>query len=191
MKKGRSHILNLFIFLLAGTGVGFAQTALVGNVNVYVPSCSIGAAAVHCTGGVPPYTYTWSNGAVGDSVSNLPAGNYNVHISDSDNSTLTPDIDVTFKVELSCTVTFSNRFSPNADGINDTWSISNWTDYPKFFLQVFDRWGQIVHQQRKQYIPWDGTHFGIHVPDATYYVIFYYEEGDLSKFEKGSVTLVR
>src|SRR5438874_1851526 len=122
MKKQSPHIFKLMALLLFGSaGVSLAQTPLVGGVNVYEPACTIGAAAVNCTGGVPPYSFHWSNGAVGDSVSNLSNGNYTVHISDSDMSALTPDIDVSFKIELSCTVTFSNRFSPNGDGINDTW----------------------------------------------------------------------
>jgi len=58
-------------------------------------------------------------------------------------------------------------------------------------LQVFDRWGQLVNQQRNSYTPWDGTHLGSKVPEATYYYIFFYEEGKTKNFEKGDVTIVR
>ena len=129
----------------------------------------------------------WSNGALGDTVSSLPAGNYSIHI--TDNSGLQKDISFTVP-EIVCKVGFLNKFSPNGDGINDVFTVSRTLDYPKFLLLIFDRWGQVVHQQRAPFVPWDGTHLGIKLPDATYYCVFYYEEGK-SKVEKGSVTLLR
>ena len=168
-----------------------AQTGLTGSANIYQPDCSLGSAKIVVTGGVPPYSYQWSNGAIGDSISSLTDGNYTVHVSDSDTSHFTPDIDVSFKMDVVCQVYLSNKFSPNGDGINDTWTTSRTENYPNFFLQIFDRWGQSVHEQRKTFIPWDGTHLGIKLPDASYYIIFYYEEGKSSKIERGVVTLIR
>jgi len=180
------------IFLGFYSSVAFAQTGLVASVKTYEPDCDLGAAKITVTGGEPPYFYQWSNGALGDTVSSLTGGNYTVYISDSDTSDLTPDINISFDVAAYvCKITFSNKFSPNGDGINDTWSVGRTEQYPKFFLQVFDRWGQIVHQQRGQYTPWDGTHLGIKLPDATYYCVFFYEEGKTGKLEKGNVTIVR
>jgi gliding motility-associated-like protein len=192
MRKGPAHIFCLVLFpLLGGAGLSLSQTGMTASVNKYEPSCDLSSAKINVTGGVPPYSFHWSNGAIGDSVASLPDGNYTVNISDSDTSQFTPDISISFETKIACKVSFSNRFSPNGDGINDTWSVSLTEQFPKFLLQVFDRWGQVVHQQRKLYIPWDGTHLGVHVPDATYYVIFFYEEGKTSKIEKGSVTIIR
>ncbi len=36
-------------------------------------------------------------------------------------------------------------FSPNGDGINDTWVITNLTDYQGNVVEVFNRYGQQVH----------------------------------------------
>lgn len=179
------------IFIFCST-FSFAQTGLVASVKTYEPDCELAAAKITVTGGVPPYFYQWSNGAIGDTVSSLNGGNYSIHVSDSDTSQITHDIDISFTATAyACKVVFSNKFSPNGDGINDTWSVGNSEQYPKFFLQVFDRWGQVVHQQRGLYIPWDGTHLGIKLPDATYYAVFFYEEGKTNNIEKGSVTIVR
>ncbi|MFN0013224.1 MAG: MopE-related protein [Saprospiraceae bacterium] len=41
-----------------------------------------GAIALHVTGGVPPNTYLWSNGAQTASISNLPAGAYQLTVTD-------------------------------------------------------------------------------------------------------------
>ncbi|MGZ3861632.1 MAG: T9SS type B sorting domain-containing protein [Bacteroidia bacterium] len=177
------------VFAVNGT---MAQvTGMTGSASVYQTDCHLSSAKINVSGGVPPYTYHWSNGAIGDSVGSLSDGNYTVHVIDSDNTVTTPDIDVTFKVEVSCKVAWSAKFSPNGDGINDTWAISRVEEYPDFLLQIFDRWGQVVHEARKIFIPWDGTHLGIKVPDGTYYVLFFYDEGKLSKPEKGSLTIVR
>ena len=42
-----------------------------------------GTAAIQAIGGVPPYTYTWSNGATTLSINNLDAGDYTVTVSGS------------------------------------------------------------------------------------------------------------
>lgn len=42
-----------------------------------------GAINISVSGGVPPYAYSWSNGATTEDVSQLPAGNYTVSVFDS------------------------------------------------------------------------------------------------------------
>lgn len=186
----RKCILHTTFFILV-TGELFAQSGLTVSVKTYQYECNLAAAAAKVQGGLPPYSYQWSNGAIGDTISSLPAATYTVHVTDSD-SPPKEEIAVFTIDASSCKVTFNNRFTPNGDGHNDTWGIGgNIKEYPDFLLQVFDRWGQLVHQQRNEYIPWDGTHLGVKVPDATYYYIFFYKDGKNKEFEKGSITIVR
>jgi gliding motility-associated-like protein len=52
-----------------------------------------------------------------------------------------------------------NSFTPDGDGINDGWwMVSNIPDMADFQLQVFDRWGRIVHETTDPYEVWNGTH---------------------------------
>ena len=50
-------------------------------------SQSDGSASVISTGGTPPYTYLWSNGATGDITENLTSGEYSVTVTDANENT--------------------------------------------------------------------------------------------------------
>src|SRR5690606_35479948 len=39
-----------------------------------------------------------------------------------------------------------NTFTPNGDGISDTWQVPELRDYPQAEVNIFDRWGQRVFQ---------------------------------------------
>ena len=63
-------------------------------------------------------------------------------------------------------------FSPNGDGLNDTWRIPSLGAFPLFELSVFNRFGQLVFKNSKANIPWDGKYKGSPAPSGAYvYVI--------------------
>jgi gliding motility-associated-like protein len=64
-----------------------------------------------------------------------------------------------------------NAFSPNGDGINDTWVINGLTGQKKAVVEVYDRWGKIIYRSSGNYIPWDGRHKGQNVPVGIYYYL--------------------
>jgi gliding motility-associated-like protein len=58
---------------------------LQNSFSSVAPIChgqSNGQISVATTGGLPPYTYTWSNGLSGNQLQNLPAGSYTVTLTD-------------------------------------------------------------------------------------------------------------
>jgi gliding motility-associated-like protein len=82
-----------------------------------------------------------------------------------------------------------NAFSPNGDGINDTWMITNLSAYPGATVDVFNRYGQLVFHSENYNKAWDGNYNGNPLPMATYYYII-----DLKNNEKkmaGSVTIFK
>lgn len=82
-----------------------------------------------------------------------------------------------------------NVFSPNNDGVNDTWNIPALSAYPKFELTVFNRYGQIVFQNKNANRPWNGKFKGEPLPIGVYvYLIDLKEE---KRILKGTVTLFR
>ena len=82
-----------------------------------------------------------------------------------------------------------NTFSPNNDGINDTWQIGNLYIYPYAKIQVFTRTGQLIYQTNGYYKPWDGTKAGKPLPSDTYYYII--EPGESRKPITGYITIMK
>ena len=82
-----------------------------------------------------------------------------------------------------------NTFTPNNDGINDTWVIEHLADYPNVRVQVFNRYGQIVYENKGYSKPWDGTANGKSLPFGTYYYVI--EPGNGRKPVTGYVTLIK
>ena len=72
-------------------------------------------------------------------------------------------------------VSFYSGFSPNHDGVNDTWSIKGIEVFPENEVMFFNRWGDKVNEYQNYdniAVAWDGTNTrGEPLPDGTYYYI--------------------
>ncbi len=68
-------------------------------------------------------------------------------------------------------ITIPNTFSPNNDGVNDTWNIDALVTYPDCSVLIYNRWGQSVYQGTGYAKPWDGTLNGSPLPQGTYYFV--------------------
>lgn len=119
--------------------------------------------------------------------------------------TLTPDKTTIYKVTVTTAggcvfedevvvrvlpfVDIPNTFTPNLDGINDTWDIANITEYEQCEVQVFNQWGSQVFYSKGYKQPWDGRMNGKELPIATYYYVI--KLGQQEKPLTGSVTIVK
>lgn len=68
-------------------------------------------------------------------------------------------------------VTVPNMFSPNGDGINDVWNITNLEAYTDCILTVYDRSGGVVFKSIGYSTPWNGTRNGAFLDAGTYYYV--------------------
>ena len=91
-------------------------------------------------------------------------------------------------VKLFSGVFVPNAFTPNGDNINSTWNISSLNAFPDFELRVFDRYGQVVFENRTVNRPWDGTYKGSPLAAGAYVYIIKYNKGNVLK---GSVMIIR
>lgn len=87
------------------------------------------------------------------------------------------------------TVSINNTFTPNGDGVNDTWNIPGLDSYPNCLVSIFDRSGSMVYQSNGYSKPWDGTRNSHPLPTGTYYYLIKLrpEGSGLS----GSITIIR
>ena len=83
-----------------------------------------------------------------------------------------------------------NVFTPNGDGNNDNFYIETQSGVTVILFQVFDRWGEKVHDGP---YPWNGTYKGKPAPPGVYVYMFKLQlyGRDLAVFRKGSVTLLK
>jgi len=116
-----------------------------------------------------------------------------------------PDDDITYRLKLTakggCSVTDTifirvlkgpevpNAFSPNGDGINDTWRIKYLDGYPGATIDVYNRYGQIVFRSLGYDVEWNGTRNGNPLPVGTYYYIINPKNG--RQIITGSVTIIK
>ncbi|HYC40725.1 MAG TPA: PKD domain-containing protein [Chitinophagaceae bacterium] len=82
-----------------------------------------------------------------------------------------------------------NIFSPNGDGVHDTWVIGYLESYPGATVEIYNRYGQLVYRSAGIYVPWDGTINGKPAPVGTYYYIVNPKNG--RKIMSGFVDLIR
>jgi gliding motility-associated-like protein len=117
----------------------------------------------------------------------------------------TPPDDITYQLNLTgiggCSVSDTvfvkvlksplvpNVFSPNGDGINDTWRIQYLESYPGAIIEVFNRYGQKVFVSTGYDVEWDGYFNGTLLPVGTYYYIINPKNG--RKTITGSVSIIR
>ncbi|MFC2120320.1 gliding motility-associated C-terminal domain-containing protein [Bacteroidota bacterium] len=128
---------------------------------------------------------------VGDNedIENISKGMYSILVKDNNqciaNSVFFVDVDYEDCLPLE----IPNAFSPNDDGINDTWLFHNIFAFPNFRINVYNRKGELVYFGDKNNYPWDGTRKGSPLPFGTYLYVVYNGEGNV--ISKGSVSIIK
>jgi gliding motility-associated-like protein len=88
-------------------------------------------------------------------------------------------------------VNIPTAFTPNGDGINDTWNIEGLETYRNASVRIYNRWGALVYSKTGSYFnDWDGTNNGKELPNGTYYYVIQLNQpgkGDLT----GDVSVIR
>ncbi|MDD2634084.1 MAG: gliding motility-associated C-terminal domain-containing protein [Bacteroidales bacterium] len=138
-------------------------------------------------GGTGNYFFVWSNGLTVQNVDNLAPGQYTLTVSDDNKCESLYE----FEIEpnyIEC-LNIPSSFSPNNDGINDTWVIRSIDTYSDARVQIFNKWGRILFESTGTYTPWDGTFNGNQLPSETYYYIVDLNNGD-SPYT-GTITILR
>jgi gliding motility-associated-like protein len=155
------------------------------------PSCAgmnDGSIEIIVAGGTEPYMYSYNNINTDiHFIERLYDGQYLIMVYDANECAF--DLGTVILIENSddC-LEIPNAFSPNGDGVNDTWIIQNIGMFPSATISVFNKWGQLLYFARGNEDPWDGTYNGKFVPTGTFvYIIKLQNRSDSIT---GTVTVV-
>ena len=179
-----------YLFFVFGVQSSVAQiTFNVLKQDVQCNRIEFGRAEVFVTSSITPYTYLWSTGDTTSAIQNLSERSFSVVITDGLGADTTVNIEILLRV---CEMIPEIIFTPNNDGINDTWFIQNSEFFPQAKIIVFNRLGQKVFQQNGIYEAWDGKDlFGVTVPDASYYYVVYHNHADEGSIIKGCISILK
>ena len=105
---------------------------------------------MNCTA---PYTYQWSGGSTDNPLDNfLNPGNHSVTV--MDNNACTED--TAFTIAVMTPQCIPNVFTPNGDGINDTWNLENTFLFEDSEVLIYGRFGKHLFESIGYPKDWDG-----------------------------------
>ncbi|WP_026718706.1 T9SS type B sorting domain-containing protein, partial [Flavobacterium antarcticum] len=88
-------------------------------------------------------------------------------------------------------VDYPKYFTPNGDGINDTWNISSIRGLAVTQIHIFDRFGKLIKEMSVAGSGWDGTYNGKKLPATDYWFTIKYVEDGLNKEFRAHFALKR
>lgn len=136
----------------------------------------------------------WSTGEKGNSITVSDSGYYRLFAA-STCDTVTDSVLVSLincdTLEQQKNVYIPNSFSPNGDGINDTWEIPGLPEDNE--VVIFNRWGNLIYQKTGYAGDWNGTDTqGNLVPEGIYvFKISYTIPPGITEKEFGWINVLR
>ena len=88
-------------------------------------------------------------------------------------------------------IDYPHYFTPNGDGIHDTWNIVGLSNQPTAKIYIFDRYGKLLKQISSTGDGWDGSYNGQPLPSTDYWFSVEYLEQNVSKEFKAHFSLKR
>ncbi|MEE1900197.1 T9SS type B sorting domain-containing protein [Flavobacterium rakeshii] len=85
-------------------------------------------------------------------------------------------------------LTYPKFFTPNGDGVNETWRIQYSFFEPDMEIYIFDRYGKLIISFGPNYEGWDGTFHGNRLPSTDYWFLVKRQDG---REHKGHFSMVR
>ena len=116
--------------------------------------------------GNPPYLYSLDNvnWKTSNIFKNLSAGIYQIYVKSQTNSCTA--------VATSAVLFIPNAFTPNQDGYNDVWRVSNIEFFSNVKLKIFDKFGtQVFMAEDVLKFNWNGLYNGRLLPSGTYWYV--------------------
>lgn len=158
--------------------------------------CSTRTLTLAATGGTSPYQYSFDGieYSTSDTYEGLTAGWLEIYVKDSYECLG----DTAYYLEP-YPISPAIFFSPNSDGMNETWTIGNIECYPSYIIEIYDRDGRKLFDARKgsfsserstiDFEGWDGNYNGHQMPSGDYWYLITLET--VRRQYRGHFTLKR
>ena len=96
----------------------------------------------------------------------------------------------TTEVNPYMTIFIPNSFTPNGDGLNDTFGVYG-ESIKQYSMEIYNRWGEKVFESVNINDQWDGTYNGKSVPEGTYvYKVTAQEASGNNTSRNGTVNII-
>ena len=158
---------------------------LVSKTNADCNGNNDGTAEIEVVGGFGEFEYSWTNGSNSRVVAGLNAGTHTVTVTDLRGCEVTYDVIIESDV-IGVELIQNNVFTPNNDGINDYFVISNLEMYPDNELVVLNRWGNEVYSKKSYDNSWNGSNLS----EGTYFYVLKVKMCDEYKTLNGYITIL-
>jgi uncharacterized repeat protein (TIGR01451 family)/gliding motility-associated-like protein len=162
------------------------EIELISTTNADCNGNNNGTAEIEVVGGFGEFDYNWSNGSNNRIVSDLYAGTHTVTVTDLKDCKVTYDV-IIESDEIGVKLVMNNVFTPNNDGINDYFTITNLEMYPDNELVVLNRWGNEVYSKSSYDNLWDGSNLS----EGTYFYVLKVKVCEEYKTFSGYVTILK
>jgi gliding motility-associated-like protein len=141
---------------------------------------------VNVTGGSGTLLYSIDEGSFQSSnvFTGVSAGEHLVTVIDTEGCT--------YMTQEVLIIDYPRYFTPNGDGINDTWNIIG-LNQADAKLYIFDRYGKLLKQlsATQGSEGWDGTYNQAELPSTDYWFTLDYTENGVAKQFKAHFSLIR
>jgi gliding motility-associated-like protein len=132
--------------------------------------------------------YLWNTGATTRTIEVTRPGNYSVKVTNAGGCTAADTLSVAWG---DCDVYIPSAFTPNGDGINDEFSLSNGINAESFLMTIYNRYGQVIFTSKEPMNKWNGRFKGKPLPMGVYPWLMVYIKNGFTYTEKGTVMLIR
>ena len=141
---------------------------------------------VEILNGLGAYEFSLNNGSYQDSNEfyDVPSGTHTIKVrgknADCGETTIIVEV-----------LKFPKFFTPNNDGFNDRWNIEDLANNPEAVIELYDRYGKLLHIFKPSGAGWDGKFRGKDLSPADYWFKVNYEIDGVEKEFKGHFSLKR
>jgi gliding motility-associated-like protein len=136
--------------------------------------------------------YKWNTGETTQSIEVIKDGSYRVDMETVAGCVGVDSVYIVISEEiLSDCLFIPNAFTPNNDGLNDTFkAVSRCPSLSYFRMQIFNRWGEMLYESDDIGKGWDGRKNGTPCPGDVYvYRIVYRANGVITEVNEDTVVL--